>query len=170
MQETMSTHSTEAATASDVRRLRWWVRTLVGVSIVLALVVVGLAAWTAFGGESDKALSAEQEQMVETVDAYIAAWNAGDGDAAEALMDPKGYLEDVGGRWHVADGQHTAYLETLHATGFPIFRSDDVSVVGSVVLVSHTYAEGSSSESPNVYYLSPDGTQIRWVLEPYPLK
>jgi len=114
-------------------------------------------------------LTAEQAQMIETIGEYLAAWNAGDGAAADALMDPNGYLEDVGGRWYVDDGSHSRYLETLHATGFPINRSEDFVVVGNVVVLTHTYAEGSTFLSPNIYYMYPDGTKIWWVHEPYPL-
>lgn len=114
-------------------------------------------------------LTAEQEQMIQTIDRYLAAWNAGDGAAADEVMDPNGYLEDIGGRWYVADGEHARYLETLHATGFPIERSDHVAVIGNVVLMTNTYAEGSTSPSPNIYYMYPDGTKIWWVHEPYPL-
>jgi hypothetical protein len=127
------------------------------------------AAATSGEEASQDGLTPEQQQMLATIDLYIAAWNEGDAAAADALMDPNGYLEDVGGRWFAADGGYGRYLESLHALGFPIERSQDVDVVGSVVLTTNTYAEGSTAPSPNIYYMYPDGTKIWWVLEPYPL-
>lgn len=134
---------------------------------VLGIAVLGLVMWILVGDDTPE-LSVEQQQMIETIDGYIAAWNHGDGAAADALMDPNGYLEDVGGRWYVAENGHSNYLESLHMMGFQITRSEPV-FVGNVVVVTHQYAEGSTNESPNIYYMDPDGTRIRWVLEPYPL-
>ena len=158
--------STDDAAKQYRSRARNWMV----VSAVLGLAVVGLVAWIiASGDDASTDLTAAQEQMIVTIDQYIAAWNAGDGAAADEVMDPNGYLEDVGGRWYVADGGHARYLETLHAMGFPIERSEEVAVVGNVVLMTNTYAEGSNTPSPNIYYMYPDGTKIWWVHEPYPL-
>jgi hypothetical protein len=52
--------------------------------------------------------------------------------------------------------------------GINISRSGAYAV-GNVVLIAQQYAEGSTINSPNVYYMSPDGTQIQWVIEPYPI-
>lgn len=70
--------------------------------------------------------------------------------------------------WYVADGAHARYLESLHSMGINISRSGAYAV-GNVVLIAQQYAEGSTINSPNVYYMSPDGTQIQWVIEPYPI-
>ena len=133
----------------------------------LGIVLLGLVAWIVLDTDPTDVTS-EQQQMIETIDAYIAAWNAGDGQAADALMDAGGYLEDVGGKWYVAENGHSNYLEFLHMTGFNITRGDPV-FVGNVVVVPHEYVEGSPYKSPNIYFMYPDGSKIWWVLEPYPL-
>lgn len=58
-------------------------------------------------------------------------------------------------------------MEDLHAVGFHIRRDEPVAI-GSVVLVPQRYARDSAFDSPSVHAMSPDGTQIRWVIEPSP--
>jgi hypothetical protein len=137
------------------------------IAAILVIALLGLIAWIALDTDTTE-ITAEQQQMIETIDAYIAAWNDGDGAAADALMDPNGYLEDAGGRWYVAENGHSNYLEFLHMTGFNITRGDPV-FVNNVVVVPHMYAEDSPIKRPNIYYMYPDGTRIWWVLEPYPI-
>lgn len=168
MQDPHPTEPESASVVEDSGRYRTRSLVLGWVSALLVLAVFGLGAWIVFADDSGQELTTEQEQSLETIEAYLAAWNAGDGAAADALMDPNGFLEDVGGRWYVADGSHARYLETLQTMGFTL-ELVDTYAMGNIVLITYRSAEGANPENPNVYYMSPDGTQIRWVIEPYPL-
>ena len=167
MQDTQPTEPESVSVVEDSGRYRTRSRALGWISIVLLVVVIGLAAWIVFADDSGQELTTEQEQSLETIEAYLAAWNAGDAAAADALMDPNGFLEDIGGRWYVADGSHARYLETVQAMGFTM-ELIDTYAMDNVVLVTYRSAEGGNPSTPNVYYMSPDGTQIRWVIDPYP--
>lgn len=115
---------------------------------------------------STTTLTPEQAQMVATVESYIAAWNSGEADAAAAVMYSDGYLEDVSGRWLIADGSHADYLRLFHSLGKQIYLEDPV-IVENVLVALHRYSEGGPV-SPNIYYMTRDGTQIYWVIEPFP--
>jgi hypothetical protein len=158
----------EVAAASEVKKLRRRNRWLIAVVGVLVVVSLGLAAWAILGEDGTAPLTVEQETMLETIDAYIDAWNTGDAAAADALMHPDGYLEDISNRFHVADGTHADYLKFAHSMGMRIYRGDPVALE-NVVVVPQGYSEGSPTDSPNVYYMSADGTRIQWLFEPYPL-
>jgi hypothetical protein len=166
---TSATHFAESDVAPDPDAVRYRrrARVLGWIAVSLGIAVVGLVGWINLGSEAVDTTT-EQDQMMETIDAYIAAWNTGDGAAADALMDPNGYLEDVGGRWYVAENEHSNYIDFLHMTGFHITRGEPV-FVNNVVVVPHEYAAGNPYTSPNIYYMYPDGSKIWWVLEPYPL-
>ena len=168
MQETQATEPQPTSVVLESGRHKTRSLVLGWVSALLVVAVVGLGAWIVFADDSGQELTTEQEQSLETIESYLAAWNAGDGAAADALMDPNGFLEDVGGRWYVADGSHARYLESLQSMGFTL-ELIDTYAMGNIVLVTYRSAEGANPENPNVYYMSPDGTQIRWVIEPYPL-
>ena len=167
MQDTQSTEPDSASVVEDSGRYRTRSLVLGWISALLVVAVVGLAAWIVFADDSGQELTTEQEQSLETIEAYLAAWNAGDGAAADALMDPNGFFEDIGGRWYVADGSHARYLETVQSMGFTL-ELVDTYAMDNVVLVTYRSAEGGNPSIPNVYYMSPDGTQIRWMIEPYP--
>ena len=167
MQETQATEPQTASVVEESGRYRTRSLVLGWISALLVVVVVGLAAWIVFADDSGQELTTEQEQSLETIDAYLAAWNTGDGAAADALMDPNGYLEDVGGRWYVADGSHARYLETVQSMGFTM-ELVDTYAMDNIVLVTYRSAEGGNPSVPNVYFMSPDGTQIHWVIDPYP--
>ena len=168
MQETQATELESTSVVEELSRYRTRSLVLGWISALLVVVVIGLGAWIVFADESGQELTTEQEQSLQTIEAYLTAWNAGDGAAADALMDPNGFMEDVGGRWYVADGSHARYLETLQTMGWTM-KLVDTHAMGNIVLVTYSSAEGSNPQNPNVYYMSPDGTQIRWVIEPYPL-
>jgi hypothetical protein len=167
MQETQATEQQSTSVVQESGRYKTWSFVLGWISIALLIIVIGLGAWIVLADDSAQQLTTEQEQSLETIDAYLAAWNAGDGAAADALMNPNGYLEDIGGRWYVADGSHARYLETVQSMGFTM-ELVDTYAMGNIVLVTYRSAEGGNPSVPNVYYMSPDGTQIHWVIDPYP--
>mgnify|MGYP001814559782 CR=1 FL=1 len=165
MQEALSPEKVDSVDVSEVNRYRTRSRILAAVSVVLGVAVIGFGAWTLFSGDDDRMLTAEQEAMFETIDEYLAAWNEGDAAAADALLDPDGYLEDISGRYYVSDGRHAAYVESMHSTGFSLERTDEAYVIANTVLVAYT---GVQNSVPGLYYMSPDGTKILWVLDPFP--
>lgn len=98
-------------TATPTRR-SWWFVGLVAV-IALVLGAVGGALLTDGGGDDPAVVSADggdltarQEEMVVMVGAYVAAWQATDGDRAASYMGVDGYLEYIGEGWvfSVSDG------------------------------------------------------------------
>ena len=167
MQETQATESQSTSVVLESGRHKTRSLVLGWVSALLVVAVVGLGAWIVFADDSGQDLTTEQEQSLETIEAYLAAWNAGDAAAADALMDPNGYLEDPGGRFYVADGSHARWLESTQSMGFTM-EVVDTYAMDNVVLVTYRSAEGGNPSTPNVYYMSPDGTQIHWVIDPYP--
>ena len=167
MQETQATEPQSTSVVEEAGRYRTRSLILGWISALLLVAVVALAAWIVFADDSGQDLTTEQEQSLETIEAYLAAWNAGDGAAADALMDPNGYLEDPGGRFYVADGSHARWLESTQSMGFTM-ELVDTYAMDNIVLATYRMAEGGNPSTPNVYYMSPDGTQIHWVIDPYP--
>jgi hypothetical protein len=167
MQETQATEPQSHSVVEESGRYKTRSLVLGWISALLVVAVVGLGAWVVFADDSGQELTTEQEQSLETIEAYLAAWNAGDGAAADALMNPNGYLEDIGGRWYVADGSHARYLETVQSMGFTM-ELIGTYAMDNIVLVTYRSAEGGNPSVPNVYFMSPDGTQIHWVIDPYP--
>lgn len=165
MREVLQSEQADSVDASKVNRYRTRSQILAAVSVVLAVAVIGLGAWILFSGDDDQTQTAEQEAMFQTIDEYLAAWNEGDAAAADALLDPDGYLEDISGRYYVSDGRHAAYVESMHSTGFSLERTDEAYVIANTVLVAYT---GVQNSAPGLYYMSPDGTKILWVLDPFP--
>lgn len=165
MQETLSTGPLDSVDRGEVSPNRKRSRTLIAAAAVLAVAAIGLGAWVLLSEDDGQTLTAEQETMFETIDGYIAAWNEGDAAAADALVDPDGYLEDISGRYYVSDGRHGAYVESMYSTGFSLQRTDEAYVIANMVLVG--YAQFPDN-APGLYYMSPDGTKILWVLDPFP--
>jgi len=140
-------------------------RRLKGVAVVLAVSLALFAGVTPFGNGL-RGLTAEQEQMVETIDTYLAAWNSGNAAAGEAVMTPDAFFEDASGRWMVADGSHADYLRLVHSLGMRFYRVGEPVAVDRIVIVPTGSSENAPSPAPDVYYMSPDGTEILWMIEP----
>ena len=114
-QASESMRATESTLAGDeVLRLRRRNRLLVGLSLLLMAALAAFAVWVIVGGDDEPTtteLTVEQEQMLETIDAYHNAWNEGDGEAAAALMIPSGYHDNGSQRVLARDGEHTVLPE-----------------------------------------------------------
>jgi hypothetical protein len=128
---------------------------------ILAVAVVAMGAWMIFGDDGGQSLTAEQEQMIETVDAYLDSWNTGDGAAAAALMSPSGY-HDNGSRYFVRDGQLAAFIEQVHGMNFSVSRTGDAAFVGNYVMTTEHIPATSTTDRPSIYKMSTDGTTILW--------
>jgi hypothetical protein len=111
-------------------------RTFVFLSAILAVAVLAMGAIMIFGDDGGQSLRPEQEQMVETVDEYLAAWNAGDGAAATALMASSGYHDNGTAQIPVADGRLEAFIDNVNAIGFSVRRTGDAAFVGNFVMTT----------------------------------
>lgn len=146
-------------------RLQRRYRFFVWLSGLLAIAVLAMGAWMMFGDDDGQSLTANQEQMLETIANYEAAWNAGDGAAVAALMAPGGYHDNGGEQIPVTDGRLEAYVRTVHGMGFSV-RSTDSYVVGQYVLTRSFVPEDATFERPSIVKMTPDGTKIEWHLAP----
>ncbi len=135
-----------------VNAMRWTIA-------LLSLAVVGLVGFIVLSDDGNEAMTPEQDQMIETVDTYLAGWNAGDEEAVLAVMDPLGYY-DNGEQWRVDDGRLAGYVRTLHSLGMNVARGETV-VLGNVVVAMQT-TYGESGDYTSIYKMSPDGTTILW--------
>lgn len=145
------------------KRSRW----LGWLSGILALAVIALGTWLIFDGGEESAsadLTPAQDQMLETIDAYLAAWNSGDGAAAVAVMTPSAY-HDNGTKYTVANGELGRFIETVSAANFSVSRSDAAFVANYVMTTEHIPAD-NATERPSIYMMSGDGTKIMWHLAP----
>lgn len=155
----------------QVQTLRKRNRWLSWLSGVLAVLVVGLGAWLLFGDSdtSDADLTAEQEQMLETIDAQLAAWNEGDGAGVAALMESPASYHDTGSmRYVVADGQLEAYVDSLPSSFSVRSSSSDgeAAFVGDFVMTTDYIPETSDTPRPSIFKMTPDGTAIVWHFAP----
>ncbi len=167
--ETMQTIEEVEATEVDrdqtiqLRKRNRWLGYLAG---ILAVAVVGLGAWIVFDSDSTADLTPAQEQMIETLDASLVAWNSGDGVAAEALMAPSGYHDNGIDRYY-ANGELAALIDFAHVTGFSVSTTDRVFIGDFVIATSHIPAD-STDVRVSMFKMSPDGTQILWHFTPDP--
>jgi len=147
-------HDTNGSESRDshVKVLRWTIA-------LLTVAVIGLAGFIVLSDDGSGAMTPEQDRMVETVDAYLAGWNAGDEAAVLEVMDPLGYY-DNGEHWMVDDGRLAGYVRTMHSMGLSVSRGETV-VLGNVVVAMQT-TYGESDGYASIYKMSPDGTSILW--------
>ena len=166
LMQTMEQVDTEANPVdNDTLKLQRRVRLLGWLSGILAIAVVAMGAWMIAGGDSDRpALTAPQEQMEKTLDAYLDAWNAGDGEAVVALMAPGGY-HDNGIKYYANDGRLATLVDSVTAQGFSV-RSTDRTFVANYVLGRNFTPADSTQERPSIFKMTPDGTQIEWHMAP----
>lgn len=133
---------------------------------VVAIALAALGTWAIVDRGDD--LTAEQEQMVETLDAYLEAWNDHDGEAAAALMATDSSYHDNGTtRIRVADGRFADFVTGL--SGFSV-RSEvsdgQAAFVGDFVMTTDYIPEGSTTPRPSIYRMTSDGTKIIWHYAP----
>jgi len=138
-----------------LRKRDRWLAWLAG---ILAVAVLAMGAWMIFGGDGGESLTAEQEQMLVTIDDYLAAWNAGDGAAAEALMRPSSYHDNGGSRYE-ADGALETFIGQVHSMGFSVSRTD-ARIVGTYVFSTERIPADAAYDRPSLYHMSADGKTI----------
>lgn len=132
---------------------------------LVAVVAVALAALGTWAIMDSGNLTAEQEQMVETLDAYLEAWNDHDGEAAAALMATDSSYHDNGtARIRVADGQFADYVTALR--GFSVRSEGEPAFVGDYVMTTDYIPESSTTPRPSIYRMTSDGTKIIWHYAP----
>jgi hypothetical protein len=147
------------------RRLRW-------LSVALAAIVVAAGAWIVFdsgdsAGDSAADLTPEQEQMLETIDAYFDAWNDHDGAAAAALMASDASYHDNGVRYLVADGRLADFVTRLSTFSVASSAQDgEAAFVGNYVLTTDFIPETSTTARPSLFEMTSDGTAIVWHYAP----
>jgi len=164
--ETMERSETPTAPLDhDLLRLKRRDLQLGWLAGILAVAVVALGAWMIFGDDGGQSLTAEQEQMVKTVDEALVAWNAHDGEAVAALYVPSGYHDNGSTRYHVAEGKLAAYVTGLGSLGFSVEETETYVIDNYVVSGAHIPA-GSESVQVSIHAMSADGTKILWHLAP----
>ena len=155
-------------TTDDFQKLRKQNRLLMWLSIALSVIVVAAGAWIVFDdGGSAADLTAEQEQMLETIDAYINAWNDHDGAAAAALMAGDASYHDNGFRYLVAEGSFADFVTGLSTFSVASSAQDgEAAFVGNYVLTTDFIPETSTIALPSFYKMTQDGTAIVWHYAP----
>ena len=139
-----------------------WLAWLAG---ILAVAVLAMGAWMIFGDDGGESLTAEQEQMIKTVDEALVAWNAGDGDALAALYMPSGYHDNGSQKITVAGGALANYVEMVHGMGFSVETVETYVIDNYVISGGHTPI-GSEDLEFGVHAMSNDGKKILWHLAP----
>lgn len=142
----------------NLKKRNRWLGWLAG---ILAVAVVAMGAWMIFADSGGQSLTAEQEQMLVTIDTYSEAWNSGDGEAAVAVMMPSAYHQVEGRKYTVANGELADYVEFVHSGGVS-FRVSDTAVHGTVVVTTVHIPADSATERTSIYEMSPDGSKILW--------
>lgn len=155
-------------TSHDADKLRKQNRLLMWLAIALAAMVVAAGAWIVLdGGDSAVDLTAEQEQMLETIDAYLTAWNDHDGAAAAALMVGDDSYHDNGIRYPVAEGRLADFVTGLSTFSVASSAQDgEAAFVGNYVLTTDFIPETSTIARPSLFRMTSDGTAIVWHYAP----
>lgn len=145
-------------------------RLLTWLSIALAAALVAFGALVYIdSGDTTNDLTAEQEQMLETIDAYRVAWNDHDGPAAAALMASDDSYHDNGTRYLVAEGRLENLISGLGGLSFSVrsLASDgEAAFVGNYVLTTDFIPASSTIARPSFFKMTPDGTAIIWHYAP----
>lgn len=158
--------SGESRFEEELRTLRKRNRWLGWSAGILAVAVVAMGAWLIFGDDSGQSLTAEQEQMIETVDEALVAWNGYDGEAVAALYAPDNGFHDNGSRmYYVRDGELAQYVDGLEYLGFSV-RSGDHFVIGNYVVSEGYIPADSENLQLSIHAMSADGNKILWHLVP----
>lgn len=162
------TDSIDTPVGGEIGSLRKRNRWLSWFAAALGVAVIGLGALLIFdSGTEDAAadLTSTQEQMLKTIDAYLDAWNAGDGAAAAALVSDSGYHENGSSRYSVADGELVAFITMVHGMDFSVSRSD-AAFVGNYVMTTEHIPADSEVGRPSIYWMASDGNRILWHMAP----
>lgn len=168
MQTLEQVETSPSVASGDTQQLRKQNRLLTWLSIALAVIVVAAGAWIVFDdGGSAADLTAEQEQMLETINAYGTAWNDHDGTAAATLMASDASYHDNGTRYLVADGRLAGFISSLSSFSVRSSAQDgEAAFVGNYVLTTDFIPETSTTGRPSFFKMTPDGTAIVWHYAP----
>jgi hypothetical protein len=165
----MERDTTAAPVINDeVEPLKRRNRLLTWLSVALAIALVAFGTW-AIAGNDDGAndLTAQQEQMLETIDAYMVAWNNHDGEAAAALMASNSSYHDNGTRYHVANERLAGFVDRLFGFSVRSSASDgEAAFVGNYVLTTDYIGAQSDLARPSFFRMTSDGTRIMWHYAP----
>lgn len=169
--KTMQRESTTPPTVIDeVTPLKSKNRLFTWLSIALVAALVAFAALVFIdSGDAADELTAEQEQMLETIDAYLAAWNDHDGAAAAALMASDSSYHDNGTRYLVAEQRLERLISGLAGLSVSVrsLASDgEAAFVGNYVLTTDFIPASSTIPRPSFFKMTPDGTAIIWHYAP----
>jgi hypothetical protein len=158
--------SGESRFEEELRTLRKRNRWLGWLAGILAVAVVALGAWLIFGGDSGQSLTAEQEQMIETVDQALVAWNSYDGEAVAALYaGDNGFHDNGSSTYYVRDGELARFVDGLEFLGFSV-SSGEHFVIGNYVVSEGYIPADSENLTLGIHAMSADGTKILWHLVP----
>ena len=160
-----TTERTSSEIVDRIPKLQRRNRTLVWLSGMLAAFVLAAGAWIIFDGFSASDLTPVQEEMLDTIDAYLEAWNSGDGTAATELMSVSGYHDNGDSRYYAAEGRLAAFIDLVHDLNFTVSRTG-AAFVGDYVMTTEHIPASSEVDRPSIYRMSNDGTLILWHLAP----
>lgn len=98
--------------------------------------------------EAEKAMSADEKKMKNTIDAVVKAWNANDHDAMKALMTADLVRTENGNVVIESAEAYTTDLMEVFFTGFPDFKValDDYKIMGNKVLINWTCTGTNTGE------------------------
>ena len=165
METIAGTDAVEAPLDKQILTLKRRDRRLAWLAGILAVAVVAMGAWMIFGDSGGQSLTAEQEQMIKTVDEALVHWNSGDGEALAAMFGPNGYHDNGDSRYYVTGGELANYVEAVHAMNFSV-RSGEHYVIGNYVLSEGFIPETSETVRLGIHAMSADGETILWHLAP----
>lgn len=164
MQSMDKVASGESRSEEELRTLRARNRWLGWLAGIFAVAVVAMGAWLIFGDDSGQSLTAEQEQMIETVDEAQVAWNDYDGEAVVALYEWASGFHDNGYRkFYARDGELAAYVDELEFARFSV-SSGERFVIGNYVVSEEYIPADSENLYLSILKMSADGTKILWHL------
>jgi hypothetical protein len=166
MQTMEEVASGESRLEDELRTRRARDRWLGWLAGILAVAVVAMGAWLIFGDDGGQSLTAEQEQMIETVDQALVAWNAHDGEALAALYaTDNGYHDNGLGKYYVRDGVLARYVDGLRYMNFSVGGGEH-HVIGNYVVSEGYIPADSENLQLSIHAMSTDGTKILWHLAP----
>lgn len=146
---------------NEVAKLRNRIRWLSWACGLLAVVVVVLGTWMIVD-EGGQSLTAQQEQMLETVDAAAVAWNAHDGEALAALYATEsGYHDNGISKYYVRDGELASFVDGLETLNFSS-KAGERYVLGTYVVSYDFIPANSQTKVFSIHKMSTDGSKIVW--------
>lgn len=116
---------------------------------VLALILGLVGGWFARGSDGDAEillagqgeLTERQEQMLDLVRDYEAAWHSGDGEAVAAFYTDRGFADMGGTIYRVDDGGLQGFVDSSTWASLDVL--EPMLVKGDTVLNFHSYTGGT---------------------------